>query len=203
MAAGSQFHITNIHQLGIVETTAERQRIVRNSGKVLQKLPLLRDDVQAPVRRVDHSEEHGKSGFLDIVCMLDAVNIVRPIDTEPPHLIRLHNQIIGVKPFIANMGEEQSSLAKLERLVLLVNVTDTANKQGFCEVKFAESIYHRLVRSVRQRTQGVLNRYIPFASPTLGGQIEVVAEKGEDFVRVLDPGQGLVPFVCITTRNRA
>lgn len=55
--------------------------------------------------------------------MLNTVDVVHPIDTESPHLIGLHNRIIGVKPFIASIGEEeQNSLAKLERLVLLVYV---------------------------------------------------------------------------------
>ena len=102
---------------------AERQRTTRNSSKVPQKLPLPCDDVWVPLRRVDHFEENGESGFLDIASMLNIVDVVHPIDTESPHLIGLHNRIIGVKPFIASIGEEeQNSLAKLERLVLLVYV---------------------------------------------------------------------------------
>ena len=67
------------------------------------------------MRRVDHSEENGESSFLEIVGMLDAVDVMGPVDTELSHLIGLHNRIIGVKPFIAKIGEEeQGSLVKLE-----------------------------------------------------------------------------------------
>ena len=48
----------------------------------------------------------------------------------------LHDQMRSVEPFVIDGGEEEESgLSKLEQLVVLVHVADTANERGFDRVK--------------------------------------------------------------------
>jgi len=72
------------------------------------------------VRGVDHPEENRESGLLNVIGLLDTVDGGGPIDTQAPHLIGLHDRMRSVEPSVGDeREEEESGLAKLERLVVL------------------------------------------------------------------------------------
>jgi len=92
------------------------------------------------MRGVDHTEENRESGLLDIVGVFDTVDGGRPINTQAPHLIGLHDGVRSVEPSVSDERKEESSLAKLERLVVLERVTDTANERRPGRIEGLESL---------------------------------------------------------------
>jgi len=80
------------------------------------------------VRRVNHSEDR-ESSLLNVVGTFDAVYGGSPIDTQAPHLVGFHDRMGSVEPSVSDEGEEEeSSLAKLEGLVILEHVANTADE---------------------------------------------------------------------------
>ena len=147
------------------------------------------------MRGVDHTEKNGERSFLDVVGVLDTINGGSPVRTQTQHLIGPHDWIRGVKPPVADeRKKEESGFAKLERLVVLVNIADTADKGGFSRIEQLEGIDRDSVGGVSERTQSVLNRLMLIFT-TLGSQLEVVIQESKDVLRILDPWQEFIPFV--------
>ncbi|KAF9643811.1 hypothetical protein BDM02DRAFT_1315835 [Thelephora ganbajun] len=126
------------YQLRVVDAPSQRLGVIRNRSEVFQQLPFLHDNVGTPARGVDHAKENR---LLDIGGVFDTVGGGGPINTQPPHSIGLHDRIRSAESSVADeRKEEQSGLAKLERLVVLVRVTDTANERGICRVEVLEGL---------------------------------------------------------------
>ena len=106
-------------------------RAIENQGKVLQQFPFHHNNIRMQVREVDHTKENQKCGLLEIIDMLNFIDSRGLIDTHPPHLIVLHDQMRNVALPITNEREEKEShLAKLEQLVILIHATNTVNEKG-------------------------------------------------------------------------
>ena len=92
------------------------------------------------MRGINHSEEDRRSDPLDIIRVFDAVNGGSPICTQAPHLARIHYRVRSVEPPVTDERKEgEGSLAKLEWLVVLEYMTDTANEWWVCRVEVLES----------------------------------------------------------------
>jgi len=147
------------------------------------------------VGRVHHSEENRESSLLDIVGVLDAVDGRSPVDAQAPHLIGFHDRMGRVEPSVTDEGEEEDGgLAKLERLVVLENVADTADERRLGRVEPLQGLDGDGSGGVGQRTKGILDGLVVVLT-TPGGQVEVVIQEREDILRILDPWEELVPFV--------
>ena len=143
---------------------------------------------------IDHAEENRESGLLNVVRVLDTVDGGSPIHAQAPHLIRLHDRVRSVEPPVADeRKEEEGRLTKLERLVILEDVADTADERRFCRVEALEGFDGDGTRGVSQRSQSILNWFV-LVSPS-GGQVEVVVQESENVVWILDPWQEFVPLV--------
>jgi len=147
------------------------------------------------MRGVDHTEENCESGLLDIGGVLDTVDGGRPINTQAPHLVRLHDRVRSVEPSVGDeREEEESGLAKLEWLVVLEHVTDTANERRLGRIEELESLDGGGTGSVGQRAQSILD-WLVLVLATPGSQVEMMIQEGENVSRFLDPWQELVPLV--------
>ena len=133
--------LDRIRQLWIVDAPPQRLRVVRDRSEVFQQFPFLGDDVRTPVGGVDHTKEDGESDLLDIIGVLDAVDGGSPIDAQAPHLIGFHDRMRGVEPPVTDeREEEESGLVKLERLVILKDVTDNTNERRLGGIKELQGI---------------------------------------------------------------
>ena len=83
-----------------------------------------------------HAQQNRKSGLLDVVSVLDTVDGGGPVHAQSLHLFELHDWIRSVEPPVSDeRKEEESSLAKLEWLVVSIHVADTTDEGGFCRIE--------------------------------------------------------------------
>ena len=145
--------------------------------------------------RVDHTEKNGESGLLDIVGVFDTIDGGGPVRAKCHDLIGLHDWIRSVEPPVADeRKEEEGRFAKLERLVVLVNVADTADEGGFGGIEEFEGLDSGGAGGVGERAKSVLDRFV-LVFTALSGQLEVIIQEIEDVFRFLNPWQEFVPFV--------
>ena len=81
------------------------------------------------MRGVDHPEQNRERGFLDVACMLEALDDGSQIHTQIYHLAGPHDRTGNVEPPVADKRkEEEGSLAKLGGLVVLEEAADIVNE---------------------------------------------------------------------------
>lgn len=90
--------------------------------------------------------------------------------------------------------EKEGGPAKLDRLIFLKNIADTADERRFGRIEALEGLNGDGTRSRGQRTQSVLNRLI-LVFTVRGGQAEVMAQESEDILGIFYPLREIVPLV--------
>jgi len=88
------------------------------------KFPFLCNNVGAPVRGTDYSEENCKGVLLNITSVPDITNGGCPIDVQTPHLIGSRSRNWGVP----GEGRKSVTLRSWNDSSFRYNVTDTVNK---------------------------------------------------------------------------
>ena len=151
--------------------------------------------MRTPARGEDHSVENRENRLLCVVCALDAVDGGCPTHIQPAHLVVPHDRIRSVEqPVVDERKEKESGLAKLERLVIMERVADTAN-EGLRRFEALESVNGDRTGGVGQCIQGVLDRLV-LVPITTASRLKVINQEGENVVRILDPWQPYIPLIC-------
>lgn len=203
LARALRFGFQPREDLGVLLASVERFGLLGKNGKPFHQLPLVLSDMRPPLSRVHHREQRRARSLLDIVRVFDTVHRRGPVLAKLGLLVIGHDvllQRIVEPPVLDDRHQKESGFASLERTIVPESFPDTVDKRLVCRIELLESLNRHFPASICQSPQRILDWFAGNLVALVQND-EMMCKELEEVVRILDPGEEPIPFVCTVNRE--